>query len=312
VAGASWRPLYDLALDGERLAVSYLAEVTQQTGEDWPAVELVLSTTRRGLHQTLPELDPWYIGRIQPVPRAQAFRTMAMAAAAVPPGRPAAGAADQEQAAASITAEADETGAGLAYRVQRPLAVPADGGPHKTTVARFDLDARLDYLAVPVLAPEAYLRATILNTSPLLLLPGPARVFHDGQFVGETILETVAAGEEFELQLGVDDQIRVERELRRRSTSKAVIGATRTIDIGYEITVQNHRLHRARVSVHDHIPVSTDGDIKVRLREVGPEPAERNDLGELTWDLSLDGGQTATVRYRFTVEHPAQVTVAGL
>jgi uncharacterized protein (TIGR02231 family) len=51
VPGASWRPLYDLALEGERLAVSYLAEVTQQTGEDWPAVELVLSTTRRGLNQ---------------------------------------------------------------------------------------------------------------------------------------------------------------------------------------------------------------------------------------------------------------------
>jgi hypothetical protein len=36
VSGASWQPLYDLRLDGERLAVSYLAEVTQQSGEDWP------------------------------------------------------------------------------------------------------------------------------------------------------------------------------------------------------------------------------------------------------------------------------------
>jgi len=67
VSGASWRPLYDLGLNGERLAVTYLAEVTQQTGEDWPAVELVLSTTRRGQHQTLPELHPWYVGRATPV-----------------------------------------------------------------------------------------------------------------------------------------------------------------------------------------------------------------------------------------------------
>ena len=74
VAGASWRPLYDLTLDGERLAVSYLAEVTQQTGEDWPAVELVLSTTRRGRHQVLPELDPWYVRRAQPPAPARAVR----------------------------------------------------------------------------------------------------------------------------------------------------------------------------------------------------------------------------------------------
>ena len=322
VPGASWRPLYDLALDGAKLAVSYLAEVSQQTGEDWPAVELVLSTTRRGRHQTLPELNPWYIGRAQPVPRMPA-KAMAMTArsgtlsgaiAAMAPPAPAQPLAAMPEAA-PLPAEPGEAGelrAGLVYRVQRPLAVPADGGPHKTMVARFALDAALDHLVVPVMAPEAYLRATVTNTSPLLLLPGPARVFHDARFVGETALDIVAAGEEFELQLGVDDQIRVERQLRRRSTSKAVIGGTRTIDVAYEVTVENHRADQARVSVHDHIPVSTDGDIKVRLRETSPDPAEHDDLGELTWELSLEGGQAATIRYRFTVEHPAQVTVTGL
>src|SRR6266851_3585326 len=226
VSGASWRPLYDLALEGERLAVSYLAEVTQQTGEDWPAVELVLSTTRRALHQTLPELHPWYIGRAQPVPRSPAGTSMALAGAVPQRGAHAAmfaasaghGGPETDLAEATpLAAEPGEAGAGVAYRVQRPLAVPADGGPHKTMVARFALDATVDHLAVPVLAPEAYLRATVTNTSSLLLLPGPARVFHDAQYVGETSLETVAAGEEFELQLGVDDQVRVDRELRRRS-----------------------------------------------------------------------------------------------
>ena len=328
VRGASWRPLYDLTLEGERLAVSYLAEVWQQSGEDWPAVELILSTTRRGLHQALPELDPWYIGRARPVPAPYQAMTMRKGLSAA---RAAAGPADDnemavvpaaavplaahltaEPAQSGVPGEPGDLGSGLVYRVQRPLAVPADGEPYKTMVAQFALDAELDHLAVPVLAPEAYARATVTNTSSLLLLPGPARVFHGPQFVGETVLETVAAGEEFELQLGVDDQIRVERQLRRRSTSKAMIGGTRTIDVGYEITVENHRPGEARISVHDHIPVSSDGDIKVRLREASPDPAGQTDLGELTWDLSLEAGQTATIRYRFTVEHPAQVTVAGL
>src|SRR5262249_56850399 len=121
-------------------------------------------------------------------------RRAAMAADA---GAPVAGLAE----AAPLTAEPGEAGAGLTYRVQRPLAVPADGGPHKTMIAQFALDAALDHLAVPVLAAEAYLRATVTNTSPLLLLPGPARIFHDARFAGETSLDTVASGEEFELQL---------------------------------------------------------------------------------------------------------------
>ena len=211
-----------------------------------------------------------------------------------------------------IVAEVSESGAALAYQVQRPLEIPSDGSPHKTTIARFELDAVLDHLAVPIQALEAYLRATVTNDSKLLLLPGPARVFHDGQFVGETSLETVAAGEEFELQLGVDDQIRVERELRRRSTAKAVLGGSRTVDIAYEITVENHRSGKARLSVHDHIPLSSDGEIKVRLRETSPNPAEQTELGELIWKFELDPGKSAKLTHRFTVEHPAAVTVTGL
>ncbi len=318
VGDVSWRPLYDLGLSGEVLAVSYLAEVTQRTGEDWPAAELAVSTTRRGQHETLPELAPWYVGVARPEPPARPMAARAAGSALLsahvdatvpaPQAAPPYGPAGE----APLTAEVGEAGAGLVYRIARPLAVPADGSPHKTTIARLDLDATLDHLAVPVMAPEAYLRATMTNTSKLLLLPGPARVFHDGQFVGETSLQTVAAGEEFELQLGVDEQIRVERELRRRSTTKAVIGGSRTIDIAYEITVENHRPGKAAISVHDHIPVSADGEVKVRLRETSPSADEQSDLGELTWNIKLDSGKSAVIRHRFTVEHPAQVTIRGL
>jgi uncharacterized protein (TIGR02231 family) len=325
VTAASWRPLYDLVLDGEQLKVSYLAEITQQTGEDWPQTTLVLSTTRQGLRQTLPELSPWYIGRpqppVHPVMRSRALSAAAMpapggppeAASGVPVPAPMAFAAAARPEAKVFSAEPgqSESGAGLVYTVARPLAVPGDGGPHKTLVAQFDADANLDYLTVPVLAPEAYLRATVTN-SPLLLLPGEARIFHGPQFVGETHLDSVAPGEEFEVQLGVDDQIKVERKLRRRTTSKAVLGSTRTIDIAYEITVENHRDRKAAVSVHDHIPVSSDGDIKVKPRETAPPPASTDDLGELTWTVTLPPGESLVIRHRFTVEHPAQVTVVGL
>jgi uncharacterized protein (TIGR02231 family) len=319
VSGASWRPLYDLVLDGERLNVSYLAEITQQTGEDWPEVALVLSTTRRGQSQTLPELSPWYIGR-PPQPMGGMLMAAGMASEAAPGGAeadgrrvPYAARAAKVPPARMLAAEQaeSESGAGITYTVARPLAVPGDGGPHKTLVARFDADAVLDYLTVPVLAPEAYLRATVTNGT-LLLLPGRARIFHGAQFVGETRLDTVAPGEEFEVQLGVDDQIKVERKLRRRSTSKALLGGTRTIDIGYEITVENHRDREAAVSVRDHIPVSTDGDIKVRPREITPPPAETDDLGQLTWKLALAPRESAAIKHRFTVEHPAQAAVTGL
>jgi uncharacterized protein (TIGR02231 family) len=316
VPNANWRPQYDLGLSGDRLTVNYLAQVIQQTGEDWPAAPLTLSTTRQGAQRDLPELAPWYISRQAPAPhppvRARLLSAGGPDEEAAPTFTAATARAPKMPQAAPMTAEVGESTAGQVYRVPRPLAVPSDGSPHKTTIARIDLDAEVDHLAVPVIAPEAYLRAKVTNSSPLLLLPGSARIFLDGQFAGETGLETVATGEEFELQLGVDDQVRIDRKLTRRTTSKAVLGATRTIDIAYEMTVENHRRGPARVSVKDHIPVSTDAEIRVKLRETSPQAAEQTDLGELTWHLTLGPGEFATIRHRFTVEHPAGIIVSGL
>ena len=119
----------------------------------------------------------------------------------------------------------------------------------------------------------------------------------------------MAAGEEFELQLGwTTDQGR--RRLRRQSTGKAMIGGTRTINVGYEITVENHRRRDQGQPARPHPGIHRGRD-QGPAPETNPAPAKQTDLGELTWELPLDGGQEATVRYRFTVEHPAQVTVTG-
>jgi uncharacterized protein (TIGR02231 family) len=319
VHGASWKPLYDMRLKGERLCLDYLAEVSQRSGEDWPEVPLVLSTSRRGRHSVLPELHTWYVGKLAPLHRAPR-------AAAAPQGSPSWGAEEAFSpepmaggapaiafsAAAPMLAQAEESGAALVYRVQAPIAVPSDGAPRKTTVASFELEAKLDHLTVPALAPEAYLRATVTNDSEVMLLPGPANVFHEEEFVGQTRIETVAPGEELDVQLGVDDRVRVERELLRRTVGKAVLGGTRSVDVAYEITVENHRRSPARVTVNDHYPVSRDGEVKVRLRDCSPKASEQDDLGQLTWEVSLDAGGKSAIRFSFSVEHPASVQLYGL
>jgi hypothetical protein len=57
--------LYDLRLEESggkaQLDAGFLAQVTQQSGEDWKGVGLSLSTARPALASTLPELKPWFI-----------------------------------------------------------------------------------------------------------------------------------------------------------------------------------------------------------------------------------------------------------
>jgi uncharacterized protein (TIGR02231 family) len=197
------------------------------------------------------------------------------------------------------------------YQPARPVAVPADGAAHRATIAVVELSAALDYVTAPVRAAEAHLRAKVTNSSEHTLLPGAAAVFHGGDFVGSTALEIWAPGEEVELALGVDDRVRVERELVRRTASRAVLSTTRRREAEHRIRVSNHSPRAAKVTVLDQLPVSRDEGIVVKELRLDPAPAERTDLGVLTWVLDLAQGQTKEIHIGVRVELARGVEVAG-
>jgi uncharacterized protein (TIGR02231 family) len=320
VTNASWEPLYDVRLVENRVAVTYLANVRQQTGEDWPAVSLSLSTARPAVSSTIPEMRPWYVDVYRPpvmppaMPRAAApmMQPAAMSMKAMAPESVSETAAFAPPPAEVAQATVESTGAAVTYRVARPVAVPSDGSPHKTTVTTLDLEAQLDYVTVPKLAEEAYLRAKIKNTSALILLPGSANIFHEADFIGRTFIKTVVPSEEFEAQLGVDDRVRVKRELTERTAGKAFIGNTKRTGLAYKIKITSHLAWPTRVTVMDQVPVSRHEQIKVKLTEVSPEPTEHSDLNILKWELQMAPQSAQEITYAFTLENPREITVTGI
>ncbi|GAA3736660.1 mucoidy inhibitor MuiA family protein [Micromonospora maritima] len=313
VDGARWQSSYDLRLLDDTLTVTWFGLVSQSTGEDWPECELALSTARPAAAAGVPELSPWYLDRFRPAPPAAAPMPVGMPP---PPGAaPAAGglarsAAPRPRVRESV-AEVEQGVGAATYRPARAVAVPADGSAHRATVAVLELPARLDHVTVPVRAAEAHLRATVRNTSDHTLLPGPAAVFHGADFVAATRLPTWAPGEETELALGVDDRLRVERKLHRRSETRATLGSTRRREVDYRITVANHTPRPATVEVRDQLPVSRDEAVVVRETTVTPPPAERTELGELIWRLSLAPGGSGEIALGFRVELAKGVELTG-
>ncbi|MBB5111316.1 DUF4139 domain-containing protein [Micromonospora echinospora] len=318
VDGARWTPSYDLRLVEDTMTVTWFGLVSQGTGEDWPECELLLSTARPAAASGVPELSPWYLDRLRPQPpmaaSAASFGGMPPppAPGSAPAGRAgAARSAAPRPAVRESVAEVEQGVTAATYRPARPVAVPADGSAHRVTVAALELPARLDHVSVPVRAAEAHLRATVRNTSDHTLLPGPASVFHGADFVAATRLPTWAPGEETELALGVDDRVRVERKLHRRTESKATLGSTRRREVEYRITVANHTPRPATVEVRDQMPVSRDEAVAVRETALTPPPAERTELGELTWRLSLAPGESGEIALGFRVELAKGVELTG-
>lgn len=326
VGQAGWRPLYDIRLleteDGRILETNYIAQVTQNSGQDWERVSLTVSTARPALNRRLPELQPWYVDVYTPLPR-QPARSLKMAAgapepaqaremeekavdAAVPEAEPAL--AEAEVAVAAV----QSSGTTVTFSVAGETDIPSDGSPHKTTISQFQLEPELDYLAVPKHTNAVYRRATVNNTGPSPLLAGPATLFVEDEFIGRTELEYTPAGGEIELLLGVEERLTVERELDRREVDKRLLRDNRQLRYGYKIEIKNLLPTDARVEIHDHIPVARHEQIKVKLEQVDPQPAEKSELNLLQWHFNLNAGDEQTISYRYTIEHPRSLRITGL
>jgi uncharacterized protein (TIGR02231 family) len=71
------------------------------------------------------------------------------------------------------------------------------------------------------------------------LLPGKANIFRDNIFVGTTQLENIAPGQEFKLNLGIDEGLKIERDLVERQVDKKLIGNQRRITYSYRLIITN-------------------------------------------------------------------------
>ncbi len=306
VPGASWEPGYDIRVRGTDVTVVSYGLVSQHTGENWPECELALSTARPAVSVVVPELQPWYLDRVLPQPgewvASAAYGGAPEGARQFAPAAP---------AMVNKVATVEQGTTAVTYRPSRPVAVPSGASGHRTTLAQLSLTASLGYVTAPVLAEEAYLRATVVNTSEQALRPGRASVFHDAEFVGTTVLEPWAPGEELELALGVDDRIRVERELVRRTASRATLSGQKRREAEYRISIGNHGPRPAVVTVLDQAPVSRDDTITVRDVKTSPEPVETSALGEFTWRLALEPGETGKVTLSYRVDVAKGVELSG-
>lgn len=340
VPGASWVPQYDVrvATEQRRVALTYQGLVQQSTGEDWRNVALSLSTARPSLVTRVPELDPWYlqvyvpppppVPRPMPAPkRAMPFQGAAGEQAApmdalfaAPAGQAFGlaangdGAPPEHEAADLASTSVEHAGAALLFHAGRSADIPSDGAPHTVMIARDDLPCTLDYVTAPILELVAHLRATIRNSTERVLLPGQAHIFHDEAYLGATKLEKIAPGEEFKVFVGIDDRIRIKRELQEKDVDKGSLLQTnlRRITYRYHMEVRNYRQTPAHITLRDRLPVPQHERIKVRVLEIQPQPNERTKLDVLTWEFDLAPDQERSFDVRFSVEYPRDLTVTGL
>ena len=168
-----------------------------------------------------------------------------------------------------------------------------------------------EYLTTPKVSSNAYLTAKVTNNTDKPLLPGKMNIFIGGDFVGASHTKFVAQNEEFKISLGIDDGIKIKREMDNTKSILTETSKRKRLDFAYEIEIHNLKKKAIKITAIDQIPISKDKDIKVRVKGFDPKPSEQDNKGVIKWEMNLSAGEKRKITLEFSIDYPKGKQLTG-
>ena len=331
VQDASWSPFYDAKLaigDGKAkpsLELVHRAAVTQNTGESWKDVTLVLSTARPNGSTAAPDLPGWEVSKLEPreayvandaapAPLAEAEMKMDDGVVGGAASRSRKLELAKPKAIAQRQAVVESVGFQATYAIAGRVSVDNAGQSKKVRITSGTVDAALMAVAVPRLDTTAYLTATFKVQGQGPQLPGMVNLYRDGVYVGQGSLPLLNPTEEAQLGFGADDLIKVTRaEVKRVTGEEGLLTSSNMDERAWDITVKNLHSMAMPVRVIDRVPFTASKEIEIE-EIAGMTPPRTRDLekkrGVLAWDFTLEPQAENALKTGYKISWPEGMQVS--
>lgn len=227
-----------------------LGALWQQTGEDWNAVDIFLSTERPSKGAVLPTLVE---DRLQTRQKTAEEKKVIKVEHRTEAAKP--------DAQLGVVPGVYDGGEARHFQIPSKVTLKSDGRPKQVQVKTFATDVRVDRVAFPDESARVFRRASLENTLDIPLLAGPVSLRESGAFLGVGDLRYVGPHEKFSLSFGTDDGLVV--RTRRFSSVETRRIAKDKVHHVTEVTLLSARAHPALVDVILRWPVSELEQVKV-------------------------------------------------
>lgn len=318
VPDSGWSPQYRARLDttAGTLLVERVAQIAQNSGEDWTQVRLRLPTAQPRQPVSSRSLAPWTLALLPPVQaEARAFAAPAPAAPAAIEMRPSAPLQRVAVTGSAVRFDASVFQGEFATEYELPQRVTLRGNGQSTTVSlgSQSMTAKVVSRVQPQIEAAAYLLAEVPR--PEGAWPrGTVQLFRDGTLIGETSL-ALGTNKTLYLPFGRDERLRVRVDPEKREGADAgFIGARRDQQLTRQWQVENLGKRPVTLQVLEAAPVSQHEDIRVETRFAPPvtEANWREQTGIQLWELPLAAGATQAFQAVYKISVPKDARVSGM
>ena len=312
-SNAHWVPTYDVDLYPGKAKLRRMAQLYNRTKEDWTKVKLIVSTAKARPVEAI-EATPYYVGVYDPaIERDRAEGRMMKKEKARPSMAPKAGAAiappAPPQEIVEEFADVSETVSGIAiYEIQKPATIPSDNEKHPVTLTEEELESETIHYWYTEGMAEVVAQDKVTNKDNVIL-PGKAKVYSEGDYIGETSLAQISPRESFKIGTRIAYDVKAEKKLTHREVEKAgVMRGKLRRSYKYRLEIQNFSKRTIEIDISDRIPhsLSTQIEIKAEWEKLG---IEKEHLGIIEWHKTIEPNQKEIIEYEYEVEWEKGVTV---
>ncbi len=197
--------------------------------------------------------------------------------------------------------------------------LPSDAQFHSLPLLVRSLPARSEFVTVPRITPEVY-RVVEIDCLPDLALPlGPADVYVGDDFLIATLLQDTPPGGTIRLGLGVEQQLKVARNVTYKESTAGMMGGTTQLRHTLTIDLNNRLDREARVQVQERLPEPARGQegVLVKVEEVTPNwesfvPPERPELKSgYRWQVKVEPRSRLSLKVTYLIEIPSKQELHG-
>jgi uncharacterized protein (TIGR02231 family) len=323
IANASWVPMYDLQATTltNNFQLKYFANITQNSGLDWKNANLTLSTSNPNEANFKPELTPWYLSFLE-YRQKQSINYLSNALAPVQATRKSMRIDADEPSQESLSQieekpltdyiNVSQNLIRTEYEIKLNYNIASDGRAHKVLINQRAVPMILAFAAVPKLCTDAFLQAKIVGWEDLNIIPGSARLYFDGTYVGEMYLNANSNSDTLSVNLGRDKTIAITRKKIKEKFKVKFIDNEKVETRTIELMVRNTKNIPIEMELEDQIPI-VQGTEEIKVKLLSSDDAELDELtGKLKWRVKLGVKDTKKITFTYEIKYPKNKPVAGL
>jgi len=301
---AGWSPTYDVDIGEKKASLKRIAMIYNNSLEDWTDIGLVVSTASARPVAAV-KATPYYVNVAMPVTSASTgigFGGLRTESADE-------GLYEMEEAAdldgiadmREVYSTATETLSGtVIYNVPGEVTIPSDNDPHPMTLTEEEFESRKLYYWNAAAMNEVVAQDEIVNGDSVIL-PGNVKVYAQGEFIGETTLDTIAPREKFRLGTRSAYDVKAEKKLVAKDTEKAgLTRGKRRRDYEYRLELKSFSKNEIEMKVVDVIPRSSSEKVEIELGNVSHQ-FKKFELGILEWEIKLQPQDEIKIEYGYVV-----------